>query len=60
MIITNYKYSCTRYGWQITYQGTIVAGQSLNKSLLKKEPDIMWYEYHRDCAKQALLEIIRK
>ena len=60
MNLRDYSYQATKYHWQVMCKGVIVAGWSRNVNLLVVEPEIEWYEYHRDCAKQALLEIIRK
>lgn len=59
MKLLDYSYSCTKYGWEIKCKGVIVAGLSVNVNLLEKENSITWYEYHRDCAKQKLYEIIK-
>lgn len=59
MKLSDYSYSCTKYGWEVKCKGVIVAGLSVNVNLLDKEHDITWYEYHRDCAKKALREIIK-
>ena len=58
--LKQFSYSANRFGWEVSYKGIIVAGFSVNVNLLTKEPSIVYYEYHRDCAKQALYEIIRK
>lgn len=60
MNLSDYRYQVTKYGWEVSYKGIIVAGFSVNVNLLTKEPSIVYYEYHRDCAKEALLNEIRR
>jgi hypothetical protein len=59
MRLSDYTYQATKYHWQLSYKGVIVAGYSRNVNQLSVEPGIEWYEYHRDLAKQELLKRIK-
>jgi hypothetical protein len=57
--LRNFQYQATKYHWQVTYNGVIVAGYSRNVNQLSIEPGIEWYEYHREQAQEALFKLMK-
>jgi len=57
--IFNYEYKYSLTGYEITYKGETIAGQSINLSLLKKR-NSNYIEFHRQEAQKLLLEILKQ